>query len=305
MRTNQIAGQYKDSISGLGFRIDVNPGYTITGIVLRGHSNNDKTAVSIDAIAVDGQEISDFTAVTLPKSGSASTTEKRLTLTGIEAKESIDFKCTGYTQAIVQFDFTFTMPDQIIPVTLDSKVGYATYYSDKALTFASEDVTVYTGTINESSLVLSEVTGAIPANTAVILKGEAGKEVEFTVTSDEVVPIDNNDLKGVAEATALENVYVLSYKTGLEDVGFYKAASVTVPANKAYVEWPAEATAAEAPVLRFNFGETDEPGNVTGINAVAIENNAQQVIYDLRGRRVQSLDRPGLYIVNGKKVAIQ
>jgi hypothetical protein len=307
MRTNQVAGQYKDKeTSGLGFRIDVNPGYTITGIVLRGHSNNDKTAVSIDAIAVDGQEISDFTAVTLPVSGSASTTTARLTLTGINAKESIDFKCTGHTQAIVQFDFTFTMPDQIIPVTLDETVGYATYYSDKALRFNADDVTVYTGEINGTSLVLSEVKDAIPAKTAVILKGDADKVVEFTVTSDEVAAIaGTNDLKGVAEATALENVYVLSYKTGLEDVGFYKAASVTVPANKAYVEWPAEAIAVDAPVLRFNFGETDEPGNVTGINSVAIENNAQQVIYDLRGRRVQSLDRPGLYIVNGKKVAIQ
>jgi hypothetical protein len=198
------------------------------------------------------------------------------------------------------------MPDQIIPVTLVETVGYATYYSDKALKFNADVVTVYTGAINGTSLVLSEVKDAIPAKTAVILKGDADKVVEFTVTSDEVAAIaGTNDLKGVAEATALENVYVLSYKTGLEDVGFYKAASVTVPANKAYVEWPAEAIAVDAPVLRFNFGETDEPGNVTGINAVAIENNAQQVIYDLRGRRVQSLDRPGLYIVNGKKVAIQ
>jgi hypothetical protein len=38
---------------------------------------------------------------------------------------------------------------------------------------------------------------------------------------------------------------------------------------------------------------------------VTIENRVDNVIYDLRGRRVQSLDRPGLYIVNGKKVAIQ
>jgi hypothetical protein len=228
------------------------------------------------------------------------------TVSGINATETIDFAVTGGNQAIFQFDFTFTMPDQIIPVTLDETVGYATYYSDKALKFNADNVTVYTGAINGTSLVLSEVKDAIPAKTAVILKGDADKVVEFTVTSDEVAAIaGTNDLKGVAETTALENVYVLSYKSGLEDVGFYKATSVTVPANKAYVEWPAEATAADAPVLRFNFGETDEPGNVTGINAVAIENNAQQVIYDLRGRRVQSLDRPGLYIVNGKKVAIQ
>jgi hypothetical protein len=58
-------------------------------------------------------------------------------------------------------------------------------------------------------------------------------------------------------------------------------------------------------MIRFTGMDTDVPGNVTGINAVTIENNAQQVIYDLRGRHVLSLDRPGLYIVNGKKVAVQ
>jgi hypothetical protein len=44
---------------------------------------------------------------------------------------------------------------------------------------------------------------------------------------------------------------------------------------------------------------------VSGINAVTIENRAADVIYDLRGRRVQSLDRSGLYIVNGKKVVVK
>jgi hypothetical protein len=63
---------------------------------------------------------------------------------------------------------------------------------------------------------------------------------------------------------------------------------------------------ASAPVVRFNFGQEDpELGNVSGINAVSIENRVDNVIYDLRGRRVQSLDRPGLYIMNGKKISVK
>jgi hypothetical protein len=305
MRTNKTAGIFKSS----GFRIVVNEGYTITKIVVRGHSNNSSTAVSIDSVVVDDTVIENFTAASLPVNGSASTTETRLTLSDIAATKTIDFKCTGYTQAIVQFDITFTMPEQIIPITLDETVGFATYYSENALTIP-EGVSVYTGKIDGTSLVLTEVKDAVPAKTAVILNGEAGKVVEFTTTSQEVAAIEDNDLKGVTAATDLENVYVLSYKKGTEDVGFYKAEKVTVPANKAYVVWEAataEETPAtgEAPVLRFDFGQGTELGNVTGINAVTIENRTDNVIYDLRGRRVLSLDRPGLYIVNGKKVAIQ
>jgi hypothetical protein len=296
LRSNKTAGNVT------GFRINVVDGYTITGMTLRGYTNK-TDATTITDIQIDGTSVADFSTITV---SNTATTETLYTTSDIKATKTIDFAVNGGSQVVFQFDFSFTMPNQIIPITLDKTVGYATYYGDQALTIPSDaGVNVYTGAIKGTSLVLSEVKDAIPAKTAVILKGEAGKVVEFTVTSEEVTAIDGeNALKGVTEATALENVYVLSYKTGLEDVGFYKAASVTIPANKAYVEWP-ETSSADAPVLRFNFGETDEPGNVTGINAVAIENNAQQVIYDLRGRRVQSLDRPGLYIVNGKKVAIQ
>jgi hypothetical protein len=294
-RTNKTAGNVT------GFRINVVDGYTITGMTLRGYTNK-TDATTITDIQIDGTSVADFSTITV---SNTATTETLYTTSSINATKTIDFAVSGGSQAIFQLDFSFTMPNQVIPVTLDETVGYATYYGDQALTIPSDaDVNVYTGTIDGESLILSEVSGAIPAKTAVILKGEAGKKVEFPVTSEEVAVINNNDLQGVTEDTDLTNVYVLSYKTGLEDVGFYKAATVTVPANKAYVVWT-EASSAEAPVLRFNFGETDEPGNVTGINAVAIENNAQQVIYDLRGRRVHNLDRSGLYIVNGKKVAIQ
>jgi hypothetical protein len=296
-RTNKTAGNVT------GFRINVVDGYTITGMTLRGYTNK-TDATTITDIQIDGTSVADFSTITV---SNTATTETLYTSSAIQAKKTIDFAVSGGSQAIFQLDFTFTMPEQIIPITLDSKVGYATYYSDKALTIPTEGVSVYTGKIDGTNLVLSEVKNAIPANTAVILNGEAGQVVEFTTTSEEVASIEGNDLKGVTEATEKENVYVLSYKEGLDDVGFYKAAKVTVPAHKAYVEWGAatEESVAEAPVLRFNFGQDAELDNVTGLNAVTIENRTENVIYDLRGRRVERLNRPGLYIVNGKKVAIQ
>lgn len=39
----------------------------------------------------------------------------------------------------------------------------------------------------------------------------------------------------------------------------------------------------------------------TGIKEITSDSNKQTVIYDLMGRRVQNMNRPGIYIVNGKK----
>ena len=41
---------------------------------------------------------------------------------------------------------------------------------------------------------------------------------------------------------------------------------------------------------------------VTGIDEVTTDSDKPSVIYDLMGRRVQNMSRPGIYIVNGKKV---
>jgi hypothetical protein len=191
-----------------------------------------------------------------------------------------------------------------VSLTLDNTVGYATYYGDKALTIPS-DVTVYTGKIDGGQLVLSEVTGVLPAQTAVIVNGTPGATATFRTTTEEAAAITDNDLQGVTTDTEKENVYVLSYRTGLDDLGFYHTASHTIPANRVYVEWPAQNDAASAPVLRFNFGTADEMGNVSGLDAITTEDNNDAIIYDLRGRRVEEMSRPGLYIVGGKKVSIR
>ena len=41
---------------------------------------------------------------------------------------------------------------------------------------------------------------------------------------------------------------------------------------------------------------------VSSIKEVKIEENANEEIYDLMGRRLQHIDKPGIYIVGGKKV---
>ena len=54
------------------------------------------------------------------------------------------------------------------------------------------------------------------------------------------------------------------------------------------------------PDTRVHF--TVDNDKATGIKDITVDSAKKNVIYDLMGRRVQSMSRPGIYIVNGKKV---
>ena len=50
---------------------------------------------------------------------------------------------------------------------------------------------------------------------------------------------------------------------------------------------------------------TKTGGEETGIGEVKGESGKVKVIYDLTGRRIKEITRPGIYIVNGKKVSVK
>ena len=180
---------------------------------------------------------------------------------------------------------------------------YATLYLGSKV-FIPETVEAYVvseATGNYASL--TQVTGSLPANTGVILKGEGTHQ--FITSADAATTIESNLLAGSVENTYVAGpAYVLA--NGTNGVGLYKAklnkdaegadgsTHFLNNANKAYL--PAT-TAAESRFLVFNFGDD----NATAIEGIEAENTADAVVYDLAGRRVQKAQK-GLYIVNGKKV---
>jgi hypothetical protein len=175
-----------------------------------------------------------------------------------------------------------------IRVTI-GEAGYATAYLTVPVT-APEGVTVYTGKIAEKNnnkyLALTELDGTIPAQTAVILKGNAGTYT-FNV-ADEADPIEDNDLKGSFEAVDAAGKYILA-KVG-DKVGFYKAGSGKIDAGKAYLE-------SSANVKVFYFTEDDATGIVSPLG----DTGEGVSIYNVAGQRINKLQK-GINIVNGKKI---
>ena len=190
---------------------------------------------------------------------------------------------------------------------------YGTYYTEDAFVMP-EGVTGYTITDkNGESLTLNPAYPAnevVPAKTALLLKADeelaANKEFTYTiVNSDEVAP-EGNLLHGSVEATETQVEGATTYyklAQGEEGIGFYWAnengTAFTNGANKAYL-----AVKGKLSQMRgFSFESM-----TTGINnVVANTNNSKNaVIYDLNGRRVNSLNAAkGVYIVNGKKVIVK
>ena len=173
-----------------------------------------------------------------------------------------------------------------LPVTISAAAGYATLYAPVALTIPS-GVTAYTATDMGDYLTLTAIDGGIiPANTGVILKGDANT-YNFAITTGGSV--GSNALTGTVAAIARPSEsYILA--TGSAGVAFYQDGASTIPGFKAYLP------AGVGSVKPFRFGTED------AIQAIAADGKAE--FFDLSGRQVSKPAR-GLYIVNGKKVIIK
>ena len=188
-----------------------------------------------------------------------------------------------------------------LPVTIGES-GYATFYSPVAVTLPAGLEAYYVSKTTSASATMTKIEGnVVPAETAVILKGEADP-YNLTIAGT-AETINGNNLYGtVASTYVTEDAYVLAMPTiegVVKEVGFYEAtknqqndASWLNNGFKAYL--PASAVTGNARFISFDFGTE------TAIESVeSVENNA--VVYDLAGRRVQGAQK-GIFIVNGKKV---
>ena len=197
-----------------------------------------------------------------------------------------------------------------LPVPINTTVGFGTLYSPVALkgedTAQDERLEFYYGVKDnvgdKDKLVLTKLTGDIPAETGFIVKYKGGVDEAtgcvFMKIADSAPALPGrNELTGTLETVAKPTtgtVYTLQNKNNT--LGFYKYTGANVKGGKAYYLLADD----EAASMGFVF---DFEGQTTGVESIEV-NADNQVIYDLSGRRVAKAGK-GLYIINGKKVLVK
>ena len=198
---------------------------------------------------------------------------------------------------------TFTVSQTSLPnITLNPVNGtsYASFFVDYPVVVTSDNVKVYTGTVNNNSLEMTEAGDKIiPANVGVVLISETGATTAEISISDETGTLESGSLTGTTTGQNIEgsqnNYLVLGRDASdLTKVGFYRPSGTQIPANKAYIHLGGGSVQG----LAFNFD-----GATTDINNISATTDKQE-IYDLSGRRVMKANK-GLYIINGKKCFIK
>ena len=185
-----------------------------------------------------------------------------------------------------------TIADCYANVTLSK--GMTTYADNRALDFTTSiaGLKAYVvSSVTNNKAVLTEVTGAVPAGTGLILKGTAGQSYVIPCASGNVGAVTNK-LVGVTTATTIGGNN-LDYI--LQDGKFVKATSGTIGAGKAYLKLDA---ALGREMLDIVYDATD----INDINTSVSTGNRR--IYNLSGQRVNKPTN-GLYVVDGKKVFVK
>ncbi len=164
---------------------------------------------------------------------------------------------------------------------------------------SGEPPVAYTGKIVSGGLSLTELSGGIPANTAVVLKGTPNTVYRFVVMPTGLPAVTNNDLQGSDGTVTGDGSTIFALSSKANGVGFYPVGSgVTIPAGRAYLVYN---NTGENHVKGFTFVFDDD--DATGISLT--EDGRSQMedgaIYNLAGQRVSKMQK-GINIVNGKKV---
>lgn len=235
-----------------------------------------------------------------------------------EVVEGFSGYCTTVTAAA---EPTYTKQTPVTFRAEDNGDYYATFSNDKVTFITSDNSEAYKIVVSDGNIVKTkfdevsaDINGEavkgyfIPANTGVLLYSLAKTADYYTVENKTVVAISSADNMlepapkdgGIFAFNEAYKYYKLAYndykaQTGL---GFYWGAdnggAFYVKAGTAYLAVP-KAKAAGAKGFTLN-------GEATGIEGVNANVENAKAIYNLNGQRVASMAKPGLYIVNGKKV---
>lgn len=258
-------------------------------------SSTDTRVIKVTATSTEGNSVV-VSSLTAPKSSAV------VSLTLDPTKEyKVVFE--GYDKAISVGADVVLHGVRFIPSSSSSSsvtigdAGFATHASAFAVDYSNrgDGLEAYSVSYSSSSkeLTYTKIDGAVEAGKAVILKGKGDYVLE---ASSETATVTETGLKtSDGKKIGAENIYCLANKKN--GVGFYQVANtVTIPANKAYLEIGTPAT---TPAKYYSIGIG---GNTTGIQAIQQNGvKADGIMYSLSGQKVGA-NYKGIVICNGKKM---
>lgn len=172
--------------------------------------------------------------------------------------------------------------------------SFSTYAASYPVDYKSLGLTAYAIGLDETAkkVTYTEIDGIVPANTPVLVKGEASKTYSLTKAEGDVAEVTTSlqvsDGKVVTEGDLYYAFSTVDGKSGFKRI----ANGITIPAKKGYLKL------ASASAKSF-FSFDDETTGIKGIeNGTVAEENAP--LYNLAGQRV-SKDYKGVVVKNGKK----
>ena len=219
--------------------------------------------------------------------------------------ESINVSLEYLSNYATNSDFTRSITVSFIQseyVTPTSGIG--TFSTATAVTLPEGLRAYYCKNYNSTAgtIATKEITGAIPANTGVLLRGTAGETYTITASSETPEAISENALVAVTEATHVDQTDGDYTNFMMKGGKFIKIAASSnpdekMPANRAYLQLP---TASIANSLNIEIDWKEE----TGVRLIdPLLTSPRGGIYTLDGRKLNGIPaKGGVYINNGKKV---
>ena len=263
---------------------------------------------------------------------SAGVASGALTLTNGDNNLAVNIDAAGnttFTQSGAKTQSVGWSTDWYLEEVEDAAVSYTTTiangnkWATMYLPFAVKvpsGVEVYVATgIDGKTVNLAQVNTNIPKNTAVLLyraddTNTDRLELAFNLADEDVAAVGSNLFEGKIRTTAIPvagaRVYLLVKYNGNEkfywmqdeynaNCAFAGAGSgyVKCDANKCYLRIVNNASPASSFSFRFE--------GTTGVEEVKVENGKVKAIYDLQGRKLTEITKPGFYIVDGEKVFVK
>ncbi len=162
----------------------------------------------------------------------------------------------------------------------------------------------YSNEGGDEQLVLDAVSGAIPANEGVLLRGEADHVYTFSPTNDAAGDYTDNALVGcpvrtdITSVAATNDIFCLRYSDIFQITGFYLYSGQYIAAGKAYLPLPKAEPSSAPRRIRFVFREEQgttgfDPTNAEAVPTTKFIENGQlyirrgNAVYTIQGVRVK------------------